>query len=353
MRHHVPTRALQDKVLAAAFRVLRPGGTFLGSDSLPRDALHQFHEGDTYNPGRAGPVPHPATLDRPPPRSPCTSRTTWSSPPGRRTRLTHALRGVQLPQGGHRPARLPPPPRSRRCWPRTPSARAPTGNRIAGPPYPGGPQQPVQEPAGRTDRLPARPPGTSRLRGDRPRLRRRYTRVPGPAAGGRAGRLPPGQRGTGRRHLGARRRDLLDPARHSWLNGRAAVAADRRPRLLDPPGICDRLPGPRPGRAGGRDAGAGPGHGPLPGRAGEQRRAWPGYNLSVRPGPGRPSRTRRPGRWPKPSRRTLDLRANARATPTWRSCAQPAPDDEAAGSLAGSGTRRKELRVLRHRLPRS
>jgi ubiquinone/menaquinone biosynthesis C-methylase UbiE len=50
MLHHVPTRALQDKVLAEAFRVLRPGGAFLGSDSLPSDGLHQFHEGDTYNP---------------------------------------------------------------------------------------------------------------------------------------------------------------------------------------------------------------------------------------------------------------------------------------------------------------
>jgi ubiquinone/menaquinone biosynthesis C-methylase UbiE len=50
MLHHVPTRALQDKVLAEAFRVLRPGGAFLGSDSLPSDGLHQFHEADTYNP---------------------------------------------------------------------------------------------------------------------------------------------------------------------------------------------------------------------------------------------------------------------------------------------------------------
>ena len=50
MLHHVPTRALQDKVLAEAFRVLRPGGAFLGSDSLPSDGLHHFHEGDTYNP---------------------------------------------------------------------------------------------------------------------------------------------------------------------------------------------------------------------------------------------------------------------------------------------------------------
>src|SRR6202042_593354 len=50
MLHHVPTRAQQDRVLAEAFRVLRPGGVFLGSDSLPSDGLHQFHEGDTYNP---------------------------------------------------------------------------------------------------------------------------------------------------------------------------------------------------------------------------------------------------------------------------------------------------------------
>ena len=50
MLHHVPTRALQDRVLAEAFRVLRPGGAFLGSDSLASDGLHQFHEGDTYNP---------------------------------------------------------------------------------------------------------------------------------------------------------------------------------------------------------------------------------------------------------------------------------------------------------------
>jgi ubiquinone/menaquinone biosynthesis C-methylase UbiE len=50
MLHHVPTRALQDKILAEALRVLRPGGTLVGSDSLPSDGLHHFHEGDTYNP---------------------------------------------------------------------------------------------------------------------------------------------------------------------------------------------------------------------------------------------------------------------------------------------------------------
>jgi ubiquinone/menaquinone biosynthesis C-methylase UbiE len=50
MLHHIPTRALQDKVLTEAFRVLRPGGAFLGSDSLRSDRLRRFHEGDIYNP---------------------------------------------------------------------------------------------------------------------------------------------------------------------------------------------------------------------------------------------------------------------------------------------------------------
>jgi SAM-dependent methyltransferase len=50
MLHHVPTRALQDAILAGILRALRPGGTLVGSDSLPSDGLHRFHEGDTYNP---------------------------------------------------------------------------------------------------------------------------------------------------------------------------------------------------------------------------------------------------------------------------------------------------------------
>ena len=50
MLHHVPTTALQNQILAEALRVLRPGGVLVGSDSLPSDGLHQFHEGDTYNP---------------------------------------------------------------------------------------------------------------------------------------------------------------------------------------------------------------------------------------------------------------------------------------------------------------
>jgi SAM-dependent methyltransferase len=50
MLHHVPTRALQDAILAGALRALRPGGTLIGSDSLASDRLHRHHEGDTYNP---------------------------------------------------------------------------------------------------------------------------------------------------------------------------------------------------------------------------------------------------------------------------------------------------------------
>jgi SAM-dependent methyltransferase len=50
MLHHVPTTALQNQILAEALRVLRPGGILVGSDSLPGDGLHRFHEGDTCHP---------------------------------------------------------------------------------------------------------------------------------------------------------------------------------------------------------------------------------------------------------------------------------------------------------------
>jgi ubiquinone/menaquinone biosynthesis C-methylase UbiE len=54
MLHHVPTLAGQNKILAEAWRVLRPGGVLIGSDSLPSTGLHDFHAGDTYNPVEPG-----------------------------------------------------------------------------------------------------------------------------------------------------------------------------------------------------------------------------------------------------------------------------------------------------------
>jgi SAM-dependent methyltransferase len=50
MLHHVPTTARQNQILAEALRVLRPGGVLVGSDSLPSNGLHRFHEGDTCHP---------------------------------------------------------------------------------------------------------------------------------------------------------------------------------------------------------------------------------------------------------------------------------------------------------------
>jgi SAM-dependent methyltransferase len=50
MLHHVPTFLDQQLLLKEAFRVLKPGGTFVGSDSLSSNGLHHFHEGDDYNP---------------------------------------------------------------------------------------------------------------------------------------------------------------------------------------------------------------------------------------------------------------------------------------------------------------
>jgi ubiquinone/menaquinone biosynthesis C-methylase UbiE len=50
MLHHVPSRSMQDRLLAETFRVLRPGGALIGSDSLASVDLHHFHAGDVYNP---------------------------------------------------------------------------------------------------------------------------------------------------------------------------------------------------------------------------------------------------------------------------------------------------------------
>ena len=50
MLHHVPTTEAQDRIFAELARVLRADGVLLAVDSTPRDALDDFHKGDTYNP---------------------------------------------------------------------------------------------------------------------------------------------------------------------------------------------------------------------------------------------------------------------------------------------------------------
>jgi SAM-dependent methyltransferase len=50
MLHHLPTAQEQFRTLCEAFRVLRHGGVLVGADSLASQGLHEFHEGDTYNP---------------------------------------------------------------------------------------------------------------------------------------------------------------------------------------------------------------------------------------------------------------------------------------------------------------
>jgi SAM-dependent methyltransferase len=50
MLHHVPDARLQDRLFVEAFRVLRPGGVFAGSDGVPSLMFRILHFRDTCNP---------------------------------------------------------------------------------------------------------------------------------------------------------------------------------------------------------------------------------------------------------------------------------------------------------------
>ena len=50
MLHHVPSPILQDRLLREVYRVLRPGATFAGTDSVWSPGLWLIHIGDTLVP---------------------------------------------------------------------------------------------------------------------------------------------------------------------------------------------------------------------------------------------------------------------------------------------------------------
>jgi ubiquinone/menaquinone biosynthesis C-methylase UbiE len=50
MLHHLPTPADQDRLFAELNRVVRAGGTVMGSDSLDSPDFRSFHEGDICTP---------------------------------------------------------------------------------------------------------------------------------------------------------------------------------------------------------------------------------------------------------------------------------------------------------------
>ena len=50
MLHHVPSQELQDQLLREVWRVIEPGGVFVGSDSIQSLLMRLIHIGDTLVP---------------------------------------------------------------------------------------------------------------------------------------------------------------------------------------------------------------------------------------------------------------------------------------------------------------
>lgn len=59
--HHVPSAELQDRLFAKLFRVLRPGGALVGTDSKDFDGVRLFHADDVFVP--VDPDTFPARLE--------------------------------------------------------------------------------------------------------------------------------------------------------------------------------------------------------------------------------------------------------------------------------------------------
>ena len=57
MLHHVPSTELQDRLLAEVARILRPGGCFVGVDSLDSPDFHKLHVDDICVPSDPATMP--------------------------------------------------------------------------------------------------------------------------------------------------------------------------------------------------------------------------------------------------------------------------------------------------------
>jgi SAM-dependent methyltransferase len=61
MLHHMPSSAIQDRLFAEVHRVLRPGGAFIGVDSVDSEGIRQGHVDDVFVP--VDPATLPARLE--------------------------------------------------------------------------------------------------------------------------------------------------------------------------------------------------------------------------------------------------------------------------------------------------